>query len=111
DSMRSGAYSPGDIERYVDAISQPGALTASINYYRALFRYGPQALRNLRRVDAPVLVIWGDHDRYLGRELAAPDPAWVPNARVEHLRDASHWVHLDAPERVNELLVTFLRGG
>jgi len=110
DPMRPGAYSPSDIALYVKALAQPGALTATINYYRALFRYGPQAMRNLRRIEAPVLVIWGDHDRYLGRELASPDPVWVPNVRVEHLPNASHWVHVDDPQRVNELLVTFLRG-
>ena len=74
-----------------------------------MFRRGPGALRkDLRRIDAPVLVIWGERDRYLGRELAAPDRAWVPNARVERLPAASHWVHWDEPERVNALLREFL---
>jgi pimeloyl-ACP methyl ester carboxylesterase len=110
DPMRRGAYSAADIERYVEAMARPGALTASINYYRALFRYGSQALRRLRPIEAPVLVIWGERDRYLGRELAAPDPRWVPNARVERLPDASHWSHADQPQRVNELLIAFFRG-
>jgi pimeloyl-ACP methyl ester carboxylesterase len=57
-----------------------------------------------------VLVIWGQRDRFLGPELAEPDPRLVPNARVERLPDASHWVQLDQPARVNELLVGFLRG-
>src|SRR5438093_7218858 len=45
DPMRAGAYSARDISLYLDAIAQPGALTATTNYYRALIRYGPQALR------------------------------------------------------------------
>ena len=53
-------------------------------------------------------MIWGERDRYLGRELAAPDPEWVPNARVERLPAASHWVQADAPDAVNRLLVEFL---
>jgi pimeloyl-ACP methyl ester carboxylesterase len=32
----------------------------------------------------------------------------VPNLdRVERLADASHWVHHDEPERVNQLLTGF----
>jgi pimeloyl-ACP methyl ester carboxylesterase len=41
--------------------------------------------QGLRRVDVPTLVIWGDQDRYPGRELAEPDPAWVPEVRVERI--------------------------
>jgi pimeloyl-ACP methyl ester carboxylesterase len=104
-----GSFSPEDIERYVEAIARPGALTAATNYYRALLRYGLRSMRRLRRIDAPVLVIWGERDRYLGLELAEPDPAWVPNARVERLANATHWVQNDQPERVNQLLLEFLR--
>jgi pimeloyl-ACP methyl ester carboxylesterase/2-polyprenyl-6-methoxyphenol hydroxylase-like FAD-dependent oxidoreductase len=106
---RPGAFSAEDIERYVEAAARPGALTAGINYYRALFRQAPrQAQASLRRIEAPVLVIWGERDPYLGRELASPDGAWVPNARVERLPQAGHWAQLEEPERVNALLLEFL---
>jgi epoxide hydrolase 4 len=109
DPVRRGAFSEADIERYVEAARQPGALTGGINYYRALFRQGfGRARASIRPIEAPVLVIWGEQDRYLGAELAEPDPALVPHARVERLPDASHWVHLDRPERVNALLLDFL---
>ena len=36
DPVRPGALTAEDIERYIEAIARPGALTASINYYRAL---------------------------------------------------------------------------
>jgi pimeloyl-ACP methyl ester carboxylesterase len=55
-----------------------------------------------------VLVIWGERDRYLGTELAQPDRTWVPDVRVERLVDASHWVQVDQPEKVNALLLDFL---
>ena len=55
-----------------------------------------------------MLVIWGERDEYLGRELAEPDRADVPNLeRVARLPDASHWVHHDEPERVGRLLIEF----
>jgi pimeloyl-ACP methyl ester carboxylesterase len=104
-----GAFTAQDIERYVEAWSQPGAATATINYYRAVFRQSPRrAEARLRVVQAPTLVIWGERDRYLGRELADPDPADVPNLeRVVRLPDASHWVQHDEPEHVAQLLAEF----
>ena len=106
---RPGAFTPQDIERYVEAWSQPGAATAMINYYRAALRQSPKrAEARLRPIQAPTLVIWGQRDRYLGPELAEPDRDDVPNLdRVERLPDASHWVHHDEAERVNQLLIDF----
>jgi pimeloyl-ACP methyl ester carboxylesterase len=106
---RPGAYTPQDIERYVEAWSQPGAASAMINYYRASVRQSPKrAEAQLRPISAPTLVIWGQRDRYLGPELAEPDRADVPNLdRVERLPDASHWVQHDEPKRVTQLLIDF----
>ena len=103
------AYTPEEIERYVEAWSQPGAATGMINYYRSSVRTSPKrAEAALRPVKAPTLVIWGERDRYLGPELAEPDHDDVPNLdRVERLPDASHWVHHDEAERVNQLLIDF----
>jgi epoxide hydrolase 4 len=80
-----------------------------INYYRASVRTSPKhAEAQLRPIAAPTLVIWGQRDRYLGQELAEPDHHDVPNLdRVERLPDASHWVHHDQAERVNQLLIDF----
>jgi epoxide hydrolase 4 len=108
-AARPGAFTPQEIERYIEAWSQPGAATAMINYYRASVRQSPKrAEAQLRPIQAPTLVIWGQRDRYLGPELAEPDRADVPNLdRVERLPDASHWVHHDEPERVTQLLIDF----
>jgi len=109
--VRPGAFSDEDIERYVEAMSRPGALTAAMSYYRALFRRNLlRVRRELRRIDHPVLVIWGTQDRHLGAELAELDPSWVPDCRVTRIPDASHWVQVDRPERVNALLLEHLRG-
>jgi len=109
DPVHRGTFTEEDIERYVEALAQPGALTATINYYRALLRRNPLGVRaRLRRIEVPVLVIWGEQDRYLEAGLAQPPRRWVPDARVERLPDASHWVQLDRPARVNALLRGFL---
>ncbi len=108
--VRPGEFIDEDIERYAEALARPGALTAALNYYRALFRRNPlKAQALLRRIEAPVMVIWGERDRYLGKELAEPDPSWVPNLRVERLPDASHFVAEDRPDEVNSLLLEFLK--
>jgi epoxide hydrolase 4 len=103
------AYTPEEIDRYVEAWSQPGAATGMINYYRASVRQSPKkAEAALRPIDARTLVIWGQRDRYLDEDLAEPDHDDVPNLdHVERLPDASHWVHHDEAERVNQLLTEF----
>ncbi len=106
------AFSDVDLERYVEAWSQPGALTGMINYYRAALRRSPRAAQaSLVPIQTRTLVIWGERDRHLGAELAEPLPEWVPNVRVERIPEATHWVQHDAPERVNELLVGFFADG
>ena len=103
------AYTPEEIERYIEAWSQPGAAAGMINYYRASVRQSQkEAVAKLRPISAPTLVIWGERDSYLGSELAEPHPDDVPNLdRVERLTDASHWVHHDEAEQVNRLLIDF----
>ena len=103
------ALTPEETERYIQAWSQPGAATGMINYYRSSVRQSQKkAEAALRPIKAPTLVVWGQRDRYLGQELAEPERDDVPNLdRVERLPDASHWVHHDEHERVNQLLSGF----
>lgn len=105
DPVRKDAFSESDIDRYVDALSRPGALTATLSYYRAASRYG--LIKPLNDIDEDVLVVWGTQDPYLGSHLAEPPDNLVPNARIEYIDDASHWVQVDRPDRVGEFLVDF----
>ena len=109
DPHRREAFTEADIDRYVAAMRQPGALTAALNYYRATMQSNPLAQQsNFRPIQHPTLVIWGMGDRALGPELAEPERRWVPEFHIERLPKASHWVQHDEPERVNELLREFL---
>ena len=107
DPERKGAYSEEDIEQIVGAAREPGALTAMLNWYRAVVQR-PTHTR-WKPIERPVQVIWGGKDRYLMPELAEPDREWVPGARVARIPEASHWVLADAPEKVNGLLIDFFR--
>lgn len=102
-------YTQEEINRYIEAWSQPGAATGMINYYRSSVRQSPKkAEAELHPIKTPTLVIWGQRDSYLNQDLAEPDHDDVPNLdRVERLADASHWVHHDAAEQVNQLLIEF----
>jgi pimeloyl-ACP methyl ester carboxylesterase len=104
-----GAFTAEDIARYIEAWSQPGAITTMLNYYRAAFRQTPwRAEARMRPIPAPTLVIFGERDHYLRHELAEPYPADVPNLqRVVRIPQASHFVQNDAPDQVNELLIDF----
>jgi pimeloyl-ACP methyl ester carboxylesterase len=108
--VRPGAFTADDVRRYKEALARPGALTAALNYYRAGFRgVGRQAARARSPVPVPTLLIWGERDLYLSVRLTEGLGRWVPDLRVERLPDASHWVQNDAAERVNQLLLDFLR--
>ena len=98
------------IEQYVDAARVPKALTSAINYYRASIRRAATGrLPAMHAIQQKVLVIWGDKDKFLGKEMADPPKELVPNARVVHLPNASHWVQNDAADEVNRLLLEFVR--
>jgi len=109
----AGAFTDADIERYKRAIAQPGALTAAINYYRALFRRNAKltltqgGIGDLP-VHAPTLQIWGEQDPALDVELTEGLQRWVPDIEIERYPEASHWVQFDAPDRVADRLIDHL---
>jgi pimeloyl-ACP methyl ester carboxylesterase len=108
---RPGAFTAEDLARYQEALNGPEGFRGPINWYRAALRRSPASARSLYRpIAAPVLVIWGEQDRFLMASMADPDPALVPDVRVVRLPDASHWVQHDEPERVNALLTEFAGG-
>jgi pimeloyl-ACP methyl ester carboxylesterase len=110
DPINKSAFTPEDIERYVDAARQPGALTGAINYYRAIFRVSKTERKEMiQPIHLPVLMLWGLADRYLGPELVDPPAKLVTHVEIIRFTDASHWVQCDAAERVNRELVRFLQ--
>jgi pimeloyl-ACP methyl ester carboxylesterase len=101
----------GDIEQWIADLSRPGALTASLNWYRAnLAPRMPGPPPELPPVTVPTMAIWSARDHYLDGERVRNSAAFVKAPwRYEEIPDASHWVPLDAPDRLNELLLDWLR--
>jgi len=118
DGLRQGYFIEADRRAYLEAWSQPGALTGGLNYYRAA-KIGPpsgagdEASRmklNFPSLDvkAPTLVIWGEQDPYLLTGNLNGLNRYVPNLRVERIPDATHWVVHEKPALVNSLIRRFL---
>jgi pimeloyl-ACP methyl ester carboxylesterase len=107
-TSRAGTFTGEDFRRYDEAWAQPGALTAMLNWYRALRLSASSTPAT--RIRVPVRVIWGDRDAFLDSGLAEAGAALCEDAEVIHLPEASHWLHHEEPQRVNRLLTEFLAG-
>ena len=102
----------GDVDRYLVDLARPGALTAALNWYRA--NVSPErevgAPRAFPEVRAQTLGLWSSGDDYLLEEQMVGSAEHVTGGwSYTRIDGASHWLQLDAPERVNELLAAFLR--
>lgn len=105
-SSRNGAFRPGEMDRYVEAWSHPGALTAMLNYYRALRK---RAMPNEPRPIRPrTLILWGERDHFLPGYIAQTALALCDDGELVTVPDATHWLHLENPGRVNAALIAFL---
>jgi epoxide hydrolase 4 len=97
------------LQVYQDAAAIPGALTAMLNYYRALLRGLRQTQRRgMRLIHVPTLMIWGEADTALGKELTYGTDEYVSNLTLRYLPNVSHWVQQEAPETVNAILEAWL---
>jgi epoxide hydrolase 4 len=111
-SYNKNAFTDDDIQRYVDAIKKPGALNATLNYYRARFRYKNQLFRKDegRQIQSPTLVIWGKNDRALGVEMTnGMEKHFANSFEIKFIDRCSHWVQHEYPELVNEYILDFLK--
>ncbi|HEX8465996.1 MAG TPA: alpha/beta hydrolase [Abditibacterium sp.] len=103
-SSRPGTFSDADLERYCQAWAPPGALTAMINYYRALAR---RPWRRLRCIEPPTLLIWGLQDAFLEPGVARASLKQCQQRQSVLLEEAGHWVQLEEAAAVNEALLRF----
>jgi epoxide hydrolase 4 len=93
---------------YAAAALRPGALTAMVNYYRALLRTPDMRAIGDGRVEIRTLMIWGEEDAALNIKCTEGTEEWVPNFTLHRLPGVSHWVQQEAPDQVNALLGSWL---
>ena len=97
---------PAYEEEVIQRLSKPGRLTAGLNYYRA--NVALLLVRNLPPVKMPVLGIFSTGDKYLIEQQMQDSAQYVQAEwRYECIEGVSHWLQLDAPERVSKLLIEF----
>lgn len=106
--VRTWVGQPDELLRWRAALSRPGRLRAALNLYRANQRLFVRC--SWPRVRVPVLGIWSSRDVALAERQMIQSARWVDAPwRYERIDGASHWPQLDVPERVNPLLIDFLR--
>ena len=105
-SSRPGTFTAEDIAIYREAWRQDGALTAMLNWYRAIPLAG--AVGSERTIERPVLILWGDADTALQASLAEASAERCSAAVVTHFADATHWLQHEKAAEVNRLLLSFV---
>jgi pimeloyl-ACP methyl ester carboxylesterase len=95
-----------DILKYKEAWSRPGAMTAMINWYRAV-RYQTK-LPSSMEIKVSTLMMWGVKDVALTYRMARPSIDHCEDGKLIFFPDATHWVQHEAAEEVNHYLIDFL---
>ena len=106
-SARPGTFSQADLDRYAAEWRRPGAVTAMLDWYRALARLPLE--KDPPRIAAPTLILWGRRDPALQPGLAEASLALCERGRVQWIPQATHWVQHEAAAEVNAALIDFLR--
>ena len=105
-SARPRAFSDQDIERYVEAWSQPEALTSMLNYYRAFVR---RPRGRAGHIQPRTLLIWGERDAFLLPEVARQSLAMCDSGDALFLSRGTHWTQMEEVAKVNKALIGFFR--
>ncbi len=95
-----------DALMYVSTLTEPGALTAALNWYRAM---DPTVLDQLQPIAVPTLYVWSTGDDAFTRSAAEGTAEHVHGPYTfEVLNDVSHWVPEMAPVELSDLLLRHL---
>ncbi|NEQ75933.1 MAG: alpha/beta hydrolase [Okeania sp. SIO2C9] len=105
--VNKSAVTDADIEAYKDAVAKRGALTSMINYYRNIFSgfFNQQEWGILR---IPTLMLWGEEDTALGKELTYGTEEYVENFQIRYIPNCGHSVQQEQPQLVNQYMREFL---
>ena len=108
--FRTWANHP-DADAVIAELEKNGSLTPALNYYRANIRpdsfVGPPP--DLPKVGAPTMGVWSTGDMALGEAQMRDSASFVTGSfRYERVEGPGHWMQLEAPDRVNRLLLEFL---
>lgn len=105
-SSQKGTFKESDISEYKRAWSKPGALTAMLNWYRAL----PMSMKHISKEknEVPVKIIWGEKDQFLSKSLAEESLNFINAESVTWINGATHWVNQEEADIVNKEILEFI---
>ena len=102
--LRRSGQTPAAAERDAQAMSEPGALTAAINWYRAIPLSNPRA--NPQKISVSTLYVWSDGDTALLPKAAHDTAGYVSGEyRFEILPGVPHWIPDEQPDKLADLLL------
>ncbi len=106
-AVDKSVFTQANIDAYKEAASKPGALTAMVNYYRNIFK--PVFFnRKWGVLEVPTLMIWGENDTALGKELTYGTEAYVKDLQIHYIPNCSHWIQQEQPALLNQYMQDFL---
>ncbi|MEX2246573.1 MAG: alpha/beta hydrolase [Dehalococcoidia bacterium] len=108
-SANKDLWTDDEIEAYVEAYSQPGALRGGFNCYRAAFRGFGQAGPGTAKVTPKTLVLWGDGDSILPYEWSDKLGDTFEDFTLKKIEGAGHFMMREAPDRVNAEILAFMK--
>lgn len=106
-SSAAGTFSEKDLEMLEKAWAQPGALSAMIDWYRALMKKVQAGMDFALRIQPDTLILWGEQDVALSFEGAQKSLQWTEHGRLKSFPQASHWVQEDLPHEINREILAF----
>ena len=106
-TSRPDTFSEEELEVYKEAWAQPGALTAMLNWYRAL-RQGSIQQTPDGNITVPVRMIWGVGDQFLSPMLAKESMNFCEDGELVFVGEATHWVHHEQAYILNMLITRFI---
>ena len=99
---------PDRVELYVAPMLVPGALTAALNWYRAM---ATTDLMLTTPIAVPTTFVWSDGDIAIGRTAAEACAGHIAaDYRFVSLPDVSHWIPDQAPAALGEAVLARIAG-
>lgn len=105
-----GTFTEVDLTRYRETWSQPGALTAMLNWYRAAGAGArKRGNRPEPRIRVPTRILWGEQDTFVEKELAEQSAALCDDVELTFFANAGHFVQHEEASAISNYLLRFFQ--
>ena len=124
-SMQSNTLSESLKQRYLEIWQQEGAINGMLQYYRAMPQLAPSSQQQVANggpvvstqamtipqinIGRPTLVLWGEQDQAFVLECTEGLSDYVADLSLVTFKDASHWLHHEKSDEINEHIQTFIQ--